>query len=166
MLLNKALGWQNVEDQVPMQTDSIFRIFSMTKPVTGTALMMLYDEGKFELDDPVHKFMPELEGAQVFVSENADGTFETAAAVHPMTMRELMSHTGGLLYTPPLSQGPIANAYFAAGIMNLPNYTLAESIPALGDIPLGYQPGKQWVLQHIGRCTGLSGRSPVWPTFR
>lgn len=145
VLMHEALGYQNVEDQVPMSTDTIFRIFSMTKPVTGTALMMLYDEGKFDLDDPVEQHLPELAGMQVFVSQNDDGSWETEPAGHPMTVRELMSHTGGLLYTPPLSNGPIANAYAEAGIMNLPEYTLAETIPALADIPLGYQPGSQWV---------------------
>ena len=143
--MNQAFGNQNVEDQVPMNTDTIFRIFSMTKPITGTALMMLYDEGKFQLDDPVEKHMPALAGMEVFVSQNDDGTWETVPAEHPMTVRELMSHTGGLLYTPPLSQGPVATAYAKAGINDLPNYTLAESIPALGDIPLDYQPGTQWV---------------------
>ncbi len=143
--MTQSLGYQNVEDQVPMRDDTIFRIFSMTKPITGTALMMLYDEGKFTLDDAVEKHLPELAGMEVFVSQNDDGSWVTEPADHPMTVRELMSHTGGLLYTPPLSQGPIANAYFQAGIMNTPNYTLAESIPALGDIPLDYQPGTQWV---------------------
>ena len=143
--MNQAFGYQNVEDQVPMSTDSIFRIFSMTKPVTGTALMMLYDEGKFQLDDPVEKHIPALAGMTVFVSEDSDGNFVTEPAGHPMTIRELVSHTGGLLYTPPLSGGPVAAAYSAAGINDLPNYTLAESIPALGDIPLAYQPGTQWV---------------------
>ncbi|MDE0732165.1 MAG: serine hydrolase [Gammaproteobacteria bacterium] len=143
--MTEALGYQNVEDEVPMSTDSIFRIFSMTKPVAGTALMVLYDEGKFKLEDPVEKYMPELANMRVFVNQLDDGTFETEDADHPMTIRELMSHTGGLLYTPPLSQGPIAEAYAKAGIMNLPNYTLAESIPALGDIPLAHQPGTQWV---------------------
>jgi len=89
--------------------------------------------------------LPELANMDVFVSQNEDGSWETEPANRPMTVRELMSHTGGLLYTPPLSQGPIAEAYANAGIMNLPNYTLAESIPALEDIPLGYQPGTQWV---------------------
>jgi CubicO group peptidase (beta-lactamase class C family) len=145
VLMHEALGYQTVEDEVPMSTDSIFRIFSMTKPVTGTALMMLYDEGLFELDDPVEQHLPELAGMQVFVSQNEDGSWETEPAEHPMTVRELMSHTGGLLYTPPLSNGPIAMAYAEAGIMNLPEVTLAESMPALADIPLAYQPGSQWV---------------------
>ncbi len=145
VLMHEALGYKTVEDEVPMSTDSIFRIFSMTKPVTGTALMMLYDEGLFELDDPVEQHLPELAGMQVFVSQNEDGSWETEPAEHPMTVRELMSHTGGLLYTPPLSNGPIAMAYAEAGIMNLPEVTLAESMPALADIPLAYQPGSQWV---------------------
>ena len=143
--LSKALGYQNVEDEIPMQEDTIFRIFSMTKPITGTALMVLHDEGKFELNDTVEKYLPELGGMEVFVSQNDDGSWVTEPANHPMTIRELMSHTGGLLYTPPLSQGPVASAYAKAGINNLFNYTLEESIPALADIPLGYQPGTQWV---------------------
>ena len=143
--LRKALGYQNVEDEIPMQEDTIFRIFSMTKPITGTALMVLHDEGKFELNDTVEKYLPELGGMEVFVSQNDDGNWVTEPANHPMTIRELMSHTGGLLYTPPLSRGPVASAYAKAGINNLFNYTLEESIPALADIPLGYQPGTQWV---------------------
>lgn len=143
--MNQTFGYQNVEDQVPMATDTIFRIFSMTKPITGTALMILHDEGMFRLDDPVEQYIPALAGMTVFVSENDDGSLKTEPAEHPMTIRELVSHTGGLLYTPPLSSGPVAAAYSAAGINDLPNYTLAESIPALGDIPLGYQPGTQWV---------------------
>lgn len=145
VLLQEALGYQNVEEKIPMATDTIFRIFSMTKPIAGVAMMMLYDEGRFDLDDPVEQHLPELADMQVFVSQDEDGNWVTEAADHPMTVRELMSHTGGLLYTPPLSQGPVAQAYAAAGINNLPNYTLAESIPALANIPLGYQPGTQWV---------------------
>lgn len=145
VLLNEALGYKNVEDQEPMETDTIFRIFSMTKPVTGTALMMLWDEGKFQLDDPVEQHLPELAGMQVFAGQNEDGSWVTEPANHPMTIRELMSHTGGLHYTPPLSNGPVAEAYAEAGIMNLTGSTLAESMPALAEIPLAYQPGTEWV---------------------
>jgi|TARA_B100001094_G_scaffold278216_1_gene287512 CubicO group peptidase (beta-lactamase class C family) len=141
--MTKALGYQNVEDQIPMRNDTIFRIFSMTKPVTGTALMTLYDEGRFSLDDPIEKHMPELAGLSVAVSANDDGTWETEPANHPMTIRELMSHTGGLLYFPPLGNGAIAEAYVEAGIGG--NATLADSIPQLSDIPLDYQPGTKWV---------------------
>lgn len=140
----QAFGHQNVEDEIPMTTDSIFRIFSMTKPVTGTALMILHDEGKFQLSDPVEKYIPEFANMRVFTGENADGTLATEPAAHPMTIRELVSHTGGLMYVPPLSSGPVASAYIKAGILGR-DTTLAEQIPQLGDIPLGYQPGSQWV---------------------
>lgn len=142
--MNQAFGYQNVEDQVPMSTDTIFRIFSMTKPVAGTALMILHDEGKFQLSDPVEKYLPELANLQVFTAANADGTLATEPAGHPMTIRELVSHTGGLMYVPPLSSGPVANAYVQAGILSR-DIPLAEQVKRLGAIPLGYQPGSQWV---------------------
>lgn len=145
VLLHEAMGYRNVEDQKPMQTDTIFRIFSMTKPVTGTALMMLWDEGRFQLDDPIADYLPEFAGVEVFVSQNDDGSWVTEPADHPPTIRELMSHTGGLVYTVPLSQGAIAQAYTDAGINDLAGTTMADSMPALKDIPLEYQPGSQWV---------------------
>src|SRR5690606_11607303 len=105
---------------------------------------MLYDEGKFQLDDPVEKYMPELQGLEVLVSQNADGSFVTEPADHPMTIRELMSHTGGLVYTPGLSQGPVAAAYAEAGILDR-DTPLSEMMAKLGEIPLNHQPGTQWV---------------------
>ncbi len=142
--MSQAFGNQTVEDSVPMTTDSIFRIFSMTKPVAGTALMILHDEGKFQMSDPVEKYIPEFANMQVFTAENADGSVATEAAAHPMTIQELVSHTGGLMYVPPLSSGPVPNAYLKAGILSR-DVALADQIPKLGEIPLGYQPGTQWV---------------------
>ena len=72
-----TMGHQNIEDQLPMQEDTIFRIYSMTKPVTGTALMILYDEGKFSLDDPIEMHLPELRGMKVAASYNEDQTWNT-----------------------------------------------------------------------------------------
>ena len=141
--MHKALGYQDVEEQIPMKNDTIFRIFSMTKPITGTALMILHDEGKFSLDDPLEKYLPELSNLRVAISANDDGTWETEAADHPLTVRELMSHTGGFTYFPPIGNGPIAQAYVGAGIGG--DATLAESIPKLRGIPLDYQPGTKWV---------------------
>ena len=141
--MHKALGYQDVEEQIPMKNDTIFRIFSMTKPITGTALMILHDEGKFSLDDPLEKYLPELSNLQVAISANDNGTWETETADHPLTVRELMSHTGGFTYFPPIGNGPIAQAYVEAGIGG--DATLAESIPKLKDIPLDYQPGTKWV---------------------
>jgi CubicO group peptidase (beta-lactamase class C family) len=141
--MSETFGYQNVEDQVPMNMDTIFRIFSMTKPITGTALMILHDEGKFQLGDPVSRYIPELANAQVFTESDAGGNMLTEAASHEMTVQELMTHTGGIMYVPPLSSGPVAQAMIAAGIMR-PDISLADQIDSLGKLPLGYQPGTQW----------------------
>lgn len=140
----ESFGHRDLENNLAMENDSIFRIFSMTKPIAGTALMILHDEGKFTLDDPVEKHIPEFKDLQVFTGVKDDGGFETEAAAHPMTVRELMSHTGGLLYTPPLSRGPVATAYGEVNVLDR-NSTLKEMVGKLGQLPLNYQPGTQWV---------------------
>ena len=71
--LLRAMGYQDLENRLPMQTDTIFRIFSMTKPIAGTALMMLYDEGRFQLSDPVEKYIPQFVGLQVAKADGPDG---------------------------------------------------------------------------------------------
>ena len=161
--MNKTFGHQNVEDQVPMAMDTIFRIFSMTKPITGTALMILYDEGKFQLSDPVSEYIPELANLKVFTESDVDGNMLTEAINREMTIQELMTHTGGLMYVPPLSRGPVAQAMVAAGIMR-PDISLAVQIASLGELPLGYQPGTQWEYSYSVDVQGylvevLSGQS-------
>ena len=161
--MNKTFGHQNVEDQVPMAMDTIFRIFSMTKPITGTALMILHDEGKFQLSDPVSEYVPELANLKVFTESDVDGNMLTEAINREMTIQELMTHTGGLMYVPPLSRGPVAQAMVAAGIMR-PDISLAVQIVSLGELPLGYQPGTQWEYSYSVDVQGylvevLSGQS-------
>ena len=112
--MNQAFGYQNVEDQVPMSTDSIFRIFSMTKPVTGTALMMLYDEGKFQLDDPVEKHIPALAGMTVFVSEDSDGNFVRAGWASNDNSRVSEPYRGAIVYTTALGR-PGCSSLFGCG---------------------------------------------------
>jgi CubicO group peptidase (beta-lactamase class C family) len=140
----EAQGLRDIDNNKPMQKDTIFRIFSMTKPVTGTALMILFDEGKFALNDPVEKYIPEFSNLQVFKSEKEDGTFETEPANHPMTIRELMSHTGGLAYAPPLGRGPITRAYGEVDMLDRDS-TLKQMVGKLATIPLVQQPGSRWV---------------------
>ena len=161
--MNKTFGHQNVEEQVPMAMDTIFRIFSMTKPITGTALMILHDEGKFQLSDPVSEYIPELANLKVFTESDVDGNMLTEAINREMTIQELMAHTGGLMYVPPLSRGPVAQAMVAAGIMR-PDISLAVQIASLGELPLGYQPGTQWEYSYSVDVQGylvevLSGQS-------
>jgi CubicO group peptidase (beta-lactamase class C family) len=125
-----------------MTPDTIFRIYSMTKPVTGAALMILYEEGKFKLSDPVGKYIPELADLQVFAGVDDDGNMITEPADHPMTIRELMSHTGGLSYGI-FAQSGVDTAYVEAGILDA-NDTNAEFVAKLGQIPLKHQPGSRW----------------------
>lgn len=137
-----AMGHQDLENNVPMQTDSIFRIHSMTKPITGTALMILHDEGKFELSDPVEKYIPQLAGLQVAKADGPDGQPLTEPAHHKMTIRELMSHSGGLTYGF-FSQSQVDSLYVAAKVFDRDS-TLQQMVGKLGKIPLWAQPGTVW----------------------
>ena len=93
-----AHGKKDIRSQAPLERDSIFRIYSMTKPVTGVAMMMLYEEGKWRLDDPVSRYIPDFAKLKVHAGENPDGTPKLEDARRSMTMRELMTHTAGLGY--------------------------------------------------------------------
>ncbi|MEX2470199.1 MAG: serine hydrolase domain-containing protein [Pseudohongiellaceae bacterium] len=137
-----SVGYRDIESGAPMRNDTLFRIYSMTKPVTGVALMMLYEEGEFRLSDPVEKYLPELAGLQVYAGEDANGEPILEPADHPMTIRELMSHTGGLSYGL-FSQSAVDDMYVEANILDA-NQTLDEFIAKLGAIPLRQQPGTMW----------------------
>jgi CubicO group peptidase (beta-lactamase class C family) len=138
----ETFGKQDLDAGVPMSKDTIFRIYSMTKPIAGVALMTLYDEGKFELDDPVEKYIPELAGLKVAKADGPDGSPEVEDAHHPMTIRELMSHTGGLTYGF-FSRSQVDTLYQKANILDR-NSTLKEFVDKLAKIPLRQQPGTQW----------------------
>ena len=138
-----AYGKQDLENDVPVEKDTIFRIYSMTKPIVGVALMTYYDEGRFTLDDPVSKFIPEFEGLKVAKEDGPDGVPITEDADHPMTMRELMSHTAGLTYGL-FSRSQVDTLYTKAGIITDPNQDLKGMIDKLAKIPLRQQPGSMW----------------------
>lgn len=125
----------------PMTKDTIFRIYSQTKPVTGVALMMLFEEGKWKLDDPVSKYVPELANLRVLKSVNADGTFATVAADRPPTMREIMNHTAGFAYGL-VPDNPIDKAYVTTGVLG--SKSGQEFAEKVAKLPLVGQPGAQW----------------------
>ncbi len=139
---SEAVGFRDLEAQAPMSTDAIFRIYSMSKPVTGVALMMLYEEGKFRLSDPVEMYIPQMKDLQVYAGMDADGNMITEAQNHKMTIRELMSHTGGLSYGI-FAQSPVDEMYVQAGLLGTGD-TLEEFADKLGQIPLKHQPGSRW----------------------
>jgi CubicO group peptidase (beta-lactamase class C family) len=138
----ESVGYRDIESKSPMNNDTIFRIYSMTKPVTGVALMILYEEGKFRLSDPVSKYLPELNNLQVFSGTDEDGNIITEPPDHPMTIRELMSHTGGLTYGI-FASSPVDSKYREAELLSS-NLTNEEFTRRLGQIPLKHQPGSRW----------------------
>jgi CubicO group peptidase (beta-lactamase class C family) len=113
----------------------------MTKPITGVAMMMLFEEGKWQLDDPVAKYIPEFAGLKVYGTE-ANGNMTLKDQVHPVTMRELMSHTGGFTYGI-FSNTPVDKLQRDADLLNIDN-TLEEIVRRVAKLPLNSQPGSEW----------------------
>ncbi len=125
-----------------VQKDSIFRIYSMTKPVTGVAMMLLYEEGKWQLNDPLARYIPELAKLKVYTGKNEDGSPKLEDAQRSMTMRELMTHTGGLGYV--LSaNNPVDKMIIERNVLNA-NAPLQTMIDGLAKVPLLAQPGTRW----------------------
>ena len=135
-------GFQNVESQTPLADDTIYKIFSLTKPITGTALLMLFEEGKFNLDDPVGNYLPEMRDLRVELPGFPDKALETEPVNHPITIRELMTHTAGFSYGR-FSQSYTDSLYVSEDIQNI-DTTLADMMTKLSRIPLRQQPGTQW----------------------
>jgi CubicO group peptidase (beta-lactamase class C family) len=152
---HEAQGSMDLEANRPMSEDAIFRIMSMTKPVIGVATMMMIEEGKVRLQDPISKFIPEWADMKVAIPQpsagpggpggagpggNAAGAeprYYTVPAERPVTVRDLLTHTSGVV------SGQISNAA-ARAVAAQPNETLADYIPRLGAVPLEFQPGTRW----------------------
>jgi CubicO group peptidase (beta-lactamase class C family) len=138
-----AIGMADVERSVPVHEDTIFRIFSMTKPITSVAFMQLVEQGSVALDDPVHKYIPEWEGLAVYRA-GLEGTFITTPAERPMQIVDLMRHTSGLTYGFQQSTNVDA-AYRKLGIGELERHgTLDEMVKKLAGVPLEFSPGTAW----------------------
>ena len=138
-----AQGLMDRERGRPMQADTIFRIYSMTKPITSVALMQLYEQGHFQLDDPVHKFIPEWRDLRVFQSGNHPH-FLTRPVDRPMTIRDLFSHQSGLTYGF-MERTNVDAAYREVGVGGPPvGGSLRQMIEQLSELPLEFSPGEAW----------------------
>lgn len=136
-------GDMDVERGKPMRPDTIFRIFSMTKPIASVALMTLYEEGRFQLDDPASQFIPELADVKVFDGGTADD-YQVREPARRMTVRDLLMHTSGLAAFN--GRSPVGELYRRAGIRaSESESTLAAMVTKLGSIPLQADPGAQWI---------------------
>jgi CubicO group peptidase (beta-lactamase class C family) len=136
-----AFGLADREANKPMRRDTLAQIFSMTKPITGVALMTLYEQGKFELDDPVGKYLPELSNMQVWDGTSDAQHLRLVPANRPVTIRDLGRYTTGL---PSMQEtNPVVDLYKKADVGNIDD-TLAQLVQKLGKLPLEYQPGAKW----------------------
>ena len=137
-------GFMDLERKTPMREDAIFRIYSMTKPITSVALLMLLEEGKVALDDPVYRFIPGFENLRVFSGGDLASGFQTVPADRPMKIIDLMRHTSGLTYGF-LERTPVDAAYRKQGVSEF--YTeggLPAMIAQLEKMPLEFSPGTAW----------------------
>jgi CubicO group peptidase (beta-lactamase class C family) len=138
----RAYGVRDVASGTPMTKDSIFRAFSMTKPITGVAMMILYEEGKWLPSDPIAKFIPEFAHLKVAKGVDAAGNIILEEPIHPPTMQELMTHTAGFVYGF-FGDTPVDKEYQKVQPLN--SKSLQEMIDKLAKLPLAYQPGTKWV---------------------
>jgi len=137
-----AMGAKDMASGEPLMTDTIFRIFSMTKPVTGAAMMVLHDQGLWSPDDAIAKHLPEFAGVKVFAGLDDAGKPRLEAADHAPTLRELMTHTAGLSYGFDQTN-PLDVLYREADVWQ--SGSLAEMARRVGGLPLAYQPGSKWL---------------------
>ncbi len=138
----KTYGYADVAGQKPMQKDTIVRIYSMTKPITGIAMMMLYEEGKWKPSDTIARYIPEFRELKVYSGVDKDGKPTLDKPGHAPTMGELMSHSAGFTYGV-FGSTPVDKMYQEAQLLAAPS--LQEFIERVSKLPLLYQPGEGWV---------------------
>ncbi|NLS97548.1 MAG: beta-lactamase family protein [Planctomycetaceae bacterium] len=146
----KAVGMADREEKKPMRTDSIFRIASMTKPITSVAIMMLWEQGKLGLDDPVSKYIPEFKEMKVLVSVDP---LETRPAKREITIRHLLTHTSGLTYGSSLK--PVYDKHGISGGLSTSEVNLAQMMKTLAGLPILFDPGDKF---EYGMSTDVLGR--------
>lgn len=138
----EAQGLRDVERGLPMERDTVFRIYSMTKPITSIAMMQLYEQGKFLLNDPVHKYIPSWRNLRVYKG-GSHPDFETVPATSTMTIRDLMTHTSGLTYGF-TERTEVDAAYRQLKLDGSSILTLEKLVDRLADLPLEFSPGTAW----------------------
>jgi CubicO group peptidase (beta-lactamase class C family) len=134
-------GMADIDSARPMTDDTYFYVYSMTKPITSVALLMLYEEGKFQLTDPIARYLPELADLKLYSGEAADGSMTLTEPKRQPTIQDVFRHTAGFLYGPAGERG-IDKAYGEASVLS---GTLADLTRKLGTLPLAYEPGTQWI---------------------
>lgn len=137
-----CVGWADKETQIPLRTDHLFRVFSNTKLITSCAALLLCEEGRFQLDDPIEKFIPQLGNRRV-MRPGATSLEDAEPARGSITIRQLLSHSSGLSYGLFDPGTPLFKAYQQRKVLN-PTTTLVDMIDTLAELPLAYHPGTSW----------------------
>ncbi len=156
IVYHRSFGFRDVESKAAMANDAIFRIASMTKPIASVAAMTLWEEGRFQLRDPVSRYMPEFSDMQVALpvapGESYRGPYRTVAASRPITIQHLLTHTAGL---PNPYRGITREMYSQLRSSRKPGGTVADYVSALSKLPLNFEPGTRW---EYGPATDVLGR--------
>ena len=140
---HNAFGMADIESGKKMQTDCLFRLYSMTKPITSTALLMLYEEGKFQLTDPLEQYIPAFKSVKVYAGLDGNGKMVLEEPKRKITIQDVFRHTAGFSYG--FGETPVDKAYQQAGIEFSKLDSLKELVDKLETVPLLYQPGERWV---------------------
>ena len=158
---SKSFGLMDIERNKEMTEDAIFRIYSMSKPITSVALMQLYERGYFQLNDPVYKVIPAWREHKVWVSGEGEG-MQTKVPNQPMTFRHILSHTGGITYGG--TEHPVDKVYQAQEVRSAAEETIDSFMQKLSHVPLRYEPGEKWLYSYStdvcgGLIEAISGQS-------
>lgn len=174
IVFHNAYGMADNQAKKQLEKDAIFRIASQTKAITSTAVMMLWEEGKFQLDDPISKYIPEFGKAQILDAFNeADSTYTTKPAKNQITIRDLITHTSGLGYGMIDGDDRFRKIYVKTGITDLfttEKITIAESVKKLATLPLHHEPGEAFTysegLDVLGYFIEVISGQPLDDYFR
>lgn len=142
IVFDDVYGKSDLASGAPLKADAIYRIYSQTKPVTAVAMLKLYEQGKWTLDDPVTKFIPEFANLKVYQGKDDKGNAILVPALRPATMRELMTHTAGFAYGLVPGESDVDDMYRASNMLGQPGSK--AFIDKLASLPLAYQPGEKW----------------------
>lgn len=158
LIYSEAIGWQDLETDTPMSSDSIFRIYSMTKPIVSVAAMTLVESGKLSMLDPVSKFIPAFKDTPVgidIVDQKGKAKLETRKPKKPITIHDLLRHTSGITYGNFGTKTMVKEAYLSANLRSTDWHTLEDWVNKIAELPLMYEPGSTW---EYGRSTDVLGR--------
>ena len=174
IVYHKNFGFRSTDKKLPYQKDDIFRIASMTKAVTTVAIMQLYEQGKLGLDDPVKNYISAFNDSKVLDQFNAkDSSYTTVSVKSPITIRQLLTHTSGIVYGA-FSQGALRAIYAKKGLMEVglshPTMTTEEFVNRLAEVPLAFQPGEKYNyglnMDVLGRVVEVVSGSRLGDYFR